>query len=102
MKAMITKDYIMDLHQIKPMFTLLKANVVRMRIPISALFLTLSQPPTIGLDRDVEEEITRFLQGQKRETDLFFPFHTPTNGVLFFPNVKRRKLGSYFNVLGPL
>jgi PleD family two-component response regulator len=67
-------ECVFDKNQMRQLFNVLRANVVRSRASITALFLTLHNQTSIENDKflQVEKEITSFLCKRVRETDLLF------------------------------
>ncbi|HHW38050.1 MAG TPA: response regulator [Bacillales bacterium] len=72
--GLLLNEYVLNEKQMTRFFDVLKANVVRSRTVISAIFLTVYDQ-SIFQEEDishVEEEITLFLQSKIRQTDLLF------------------------------
>ena len=81
----LLSEYLLDGRQMAQFFNVLKANVVRSRMSISAIFLTVYDQ-TIFEEEEIDraqKEITVFLQHSIRQTDLLYKLSNQFEWCIF-------------------
>jgi len=74
--------------EIKKVFNVLRANVIRSRTTFTVIFLTIYKQIIFDKEdkQDVDMEISAFLQNEIRQTDLFFKLSNPSEWCLILQN----------------
>jgi len=78
-KSLETNGLLLDLENAKYLFNVLKANVIRSRTTITAIFLAIHDYEDF-YDEEADQiqiEVTKFLQSTIRQTDMLFPLESP-------------------------
>lgn len=79
-KSLETNGLLLDSENVKYLFNVLKANVVRSRTTITAIFLAIHDSDDFYDDEQADQiqiEVTKFLQSTIRQTDMLFPLDSP-------------------------
>ncbi len=82
MSEIILAEDIMQEHEVKRNFEMWRESVIRSRFTITAVFLKLANPPKET--RDVNHQISSFLQSKIRKTDLLFQLADGEHWCIFF------------------
>ncbi len=74
-----TNGLLLDLENVKYLFNVLKANVIRSRTTITAIFIAIHDSVDFFDEEadQIQAEVTKFLQSTIRQTDLLFPLERP-------------------------
>lgn len=98
---LLLSEYLFNEKQMTRFFNVLKANVVRSRTTISAIFLTIYDKSIFDNEdmHQVDEEITLFLQSKIRQTDLLFKLSNPFEWCVILSQSREEEANAFLQRL---